>query len=422
MDFSYLRHRFRHASLGARVIAGLTILTISIAAVYSVTLWWSFTWVKNYVAADLMNSQLTAKIQALENGVAPQTNPGVTLYGTRPDVKPIPQAWEMFSPGLHEIELERPYFLYIADRGANTYALLKQQGCFKRAETAYFHLIGTVALLVAFGAFGGGWLLYRSIMSPIRRLADNVIHASSADQYLPISTPHNQDEVTVLAQSCDIALERLYTALEREKRFTGDVTHELKTPIQTLTGSLELLTRSPLTDRQRAQAERAQRALKDMQVLVDTFLQISREAELIGPVTPDTLTRMIRHLEEIWRPQAEAKGLQLQVIQEAVCTGFYSPILLGVVLNNLLRNAVTYTASGTVQIFETAHGFVVEDEAGGISPERIVAIFSAPRRLVDADNNGIGLSLVRRICARCGWALNHENTLHGSRFSVVLTA
>ena len=61
MDFSHLRHRFRHASLGARVIAGLTILTISIAAVYSVTLWWSFTWVKNYVAADLMNSQLTAK-------------------------------------------------------------------------------------------------------------------------------------------------------------------------------------------------------------------------------------------------------------------------------------------------------------------------------------------------------------------------
>ena len=52
MDFSHLRHRFRHASLGARVIAGLTILTISIAAVYSVTLWWSFTWVKNYVAAD----------------------------------------------------------------------------------------------------------------------------------------------------------------------------------------------------------------------------------------------------------------------------------------------------------------------------------------------------------------------------------
>lgn len=56
MDFSHLRHRFRHASLGARVIAGLTILTISITAVYSVTLWWSFTWVKNYVAADLMNS------------------------------------------------------------------------------------------------------------------------------------------------------------------------------------------------------------------------------------------------------------------------------------------------------------------------------------------------------------------------------
>ena len=76
MDFSHLRHRFRHASLGARVIAGLTILTISIAAVYSVTLWWSFTWVKNYVAADLMNSQLTAKIQALENGIAPQANPG----------------------------------------------------------------------------------------------------------------------------------------------------------------------------------------------------------------------------------------------------------------------------------------------------------------------------------------------------------
>ena len=144
-------------------------------------------------------------------------------------------------------------------------------------------------------------------------------------------------QTTSSARSCDIALERLYTALEREKRFTGDVTHELKTPIQTLTGSLELLTRSPLTDRQRAQAERAQRALKDMQVLVDTFLQISREAELIGSVTPDTLTRMIRHLEEIWRPQAEAKGLQLQVIQKAVCTGFYSPVLLGIVLNNLLR-------------------------------------------------------------------------------------
>ena len=111
---------------------------------------------------------------------------------------------------------------------------------------------------------------------------------------------------------------------------------------------------------------------------------------------------MIRHLEEIWRPQAEAKGLQLQVIQEAVCAGFYSPVLLGVVLNNLLRNAVTYTRPEPCK-FLNRTWFVVEDEAGGISPERIAAMFSAPGRFVEADNNGIGLSLVRRICARCGW-------------------
>ena len=111
MDFSLLVViRFVSRLARARVIAGLTILTISIAAVYSVTLWWSFTWVKDFVAADLMNSQLTAKIQALENGVAPQTNPGVTLYGTRPDVKPIPQAWELFPPGLHENRARTPLF------------------------------------------------------------------------------------------------------------------------------------------------------------------------------------------------------------------------------------------------------------------------------------------------------------------------
>lgn len=415
--------RIRAASLGRRVVLGLAVLTVIISLVYSAALWWSFSWMRDFVATDLMKSQLTAKIQALENGVAPQENPGVTLYGTRPGLTPIPAPWRLLVPGLHEVTAERPCFLFILERGGFTYALLKEVGCFERAQLVYHYVIGLVALLVALGAFGGGWLLYRTIMTPVRRLSAAVVSSSNANRYVPIAVPDHEDEVSVLAKCCSTALERLYTALEREKRFTGDVTHELRTPLQTLSGSLELIVRGPLTDRQRTQADRALRALTDMQTLVDAFLQISRDAERIGPDAPDTLSRMIERMEEIWRPLARERKVQVTADSPVLCAGFYSPVLLGVVLNNLLRNAVSYSpAGGVVRITELTDGFSVEDEAGGIDPERVTCILSGGRRADGAAGYGIGLALVHRICTRCGWTLTHENTARGSLFTVRLSS
>jgi signal transduction histidine kinase len=79
------------------------------------------------------------------------------------------------------------------------------------------------------------------------------------------------------------------------------------------------------------------------------------------------------------------------------------PMLLGIVVANLVRNAFNHTPSGQVTITVTAASLIVADTGTGIDSEEIGKVFQRHFKGPGSTGAGIGLSLVKRICDRYGW-------------------
>lgn len=418
-----LRERLRGLTLGERIVGSLFGLTVAIAGFYTLTLHYGFAWTEHTLAAEFMSAQVDANIRILEKGGSVETSDDMSFFSTREGSQPLPTVFERLPEGFSEADAGRFYFAWKETRAGETYLLVKDKAGFAKQETAWHVLVYLAGLFAAVTGLIAGGALYRRIMAPVSRLADEVTAAGLSDTYRPLEPLPKRDDVTRLAECCDRTLLRLYSALEREKAFTGDVSHELRTPLTTIGGTLELLADSSLTDRQRRQVARAQRAVDDMSRLVEDFLQFSRDAADTGLGSPDTAAHMLQRMEEIWLPEARRKGVTLVFRSEAPCRGCFSPVLLATVVNNLIRNALAYTpAGGTVTVTERETGLTVEDTAGGIAPEDAEHIFESWYRGSTGKTKGygLGLSIVARVCRRCKWTIAHANTDAGSRFDVVL--
>ena len=122
-----------------------------------------------------------------------------------------------------------------------------------------------------------------------------------------------------------------------------------------------------------------------------------------------------------WRPEAEARGLTLELVTEVADDAHYRGPLLRAVMANLLRNAVHYTDHGFVRLVLRRRGFSVIDSGAGIPEDQRTRVFQPFIRgdVSRGDGIGIGLSLVQRICNRQGWTIAlDEHTGGGCEFRV----
>lgn len=303
--------------------------------------------------------------------------------------------------------------------------LAKDKTEFEDLEQIFYRVVLVIALIFSIAGLIWGLFFYRIVMDPLKKLAKEVTEASHAEHYRPLKKFPLRDEITTLAECCDVALLRLHEALEREQNFSGDVSHEIRNPLNVIEGSLELFEESELSDRQRRQVLRAQKAAHDIHLLVDDFLNFARDVRSFGASASDTIPAIFNRMRDMWIPETAKRRIGFEIIHSVHCKGVFSMVLLGSVMNNLIRNAIHYTTQGAVVLEEPDTGFSVTDSAGGIDPAEIEAIFQPFYRSrtaagLDGAGYGIGLSLVIRICNRCHWQIEHQNVPEGSRFVVTL--
>ena len=253
-----------------------------------------------------------------------------------------------------------------------------------------------------------GWLLSRKVMEPVVRLARQVRHRDQLlDLAPPLAPDYAHDEVGELAEAFDYAIGQLHQVLTREKLFTSDVSHELRTPLMVIATSSELLAEEPgLSPKARTQLARITTASEEMRDLVQTFLMLARSRTKELDIAPRAgLQRIADDLAGQWRGPIEAKGLQLIYEVRGVPPEEYNAAFLRSVMSNLLRNAMHYTDAGHIRLQLTDSGFVVEDSGQGIPEEQRERMFQpfvrGPQQR--GEGLGLGLSLVKRICAAEGW-------------------
>jgi len=229
---------------------------------------------------------------------------------------------------------------------------------------------------------------------------------------LPVSTVMSARRALVArlearTRAAHVARRRAEEADAVKTRFLALMSHEMRTPLNSVTGYAEVLARHPaMPPEGRDQLDQIQRSGEDLLMLVEDVLEISRGDDTLD-LQPLTLAVLLKATLETVRPAAAEKGL---VLQMEVCPAAIEPVMgdrrrLRQTLHHLIGNAVKFTDRGTVSIVVDRIGadvvITVADTGCGLDPAGADALFevfvqgddSISRRHV---GTGIGLTLVRR--------------------------
>lgn len=412
--------------LPQRIALALATLLALVASLYAVAIVVSVNFAEEELISGFMHDDMLLAREQLERGETPREAPNTEIYGEGGGLKPIPPEFRGVGQGFTELIEHPAAFVYRSEwKGGDLMIVRDQEGFEEKEQTLFLSMVLSIFCVFIVGAFAGGWLA-RRVMRPVEKLSEAVKAASAAGGWQDVPPElRTRDEVGELAEICMGSLKRLHEALAREKAFTGDVSHELRTPLTVIETSSELLELTNLDDRQAKQVDRIRKNAADMRMLLGVFLEFARVAETSAHDAPDRVSGILTRAEGLWRPFAEEKGLEFLVKHEAQCPGAYSPGMLGVVLSNLLRNAVAYTDRGAVTVTETAAGVVVASTSPPIPEADRERLFKAFERgdaakRSRAEGAGLGLSIVSRICARMGWRVTLESTSEGNAFRVAL--
>jgi len=412
-----------------RILIAFATMTILVSGVFSL----SIVAIVHLIEEHLVSAELALELgvvvqQDLKSGQAPRLDSRTRFFASNYPQYAIPQRYADLPEGFSEqLEGERAFYIFTQVIDGDRYLLVQEQSDFEKREQVLFNVVLAGFLLSVLGALVLGWLMSERVMRPVSKLANQVRHR---DQLLPLAPAlapeYPDDEVGQLAAAFDSTLGRLRQSLERERLFTSDVSHELRTPLMVIASSCELLSQVDLQPMQRKQVQRIERASAEMQDLVQTFLQLARvkgsETLFAGSAS---LRQIADEQVETWAPLMREKGLDFQVEVQALHEGVYNPTLLRTVMANLLRNALHYTETGFVKLTLLADGFRVEDSGVGIPEQQHEQIFDPFVRGEQArgEGLGLGLSLVKRICAHQGWQISvHSLPVVGSCFVVTLQA
>ncbi len=308
--------------------------------------------------------------------------------------------------------------VHVTDRAGQRLYLVFDRSGVNRLATVFGLLPLAMVLLVLYPST---WLAYRAsrrAFSPVITLARAVRELDPAapdpsqlDQSrLPADV---DDEVRELADALARYAQRLNEFVERERDFTRDASHELRSPltvIQIATGILEADTQ--LGEASRRSVARIARAARDMEELTSAFLMLARESQTGLPVEAICVNDVLA--EELDRARLLAAGKPLESRVTATHRLYLDAPekVLPVLLGNLLRNAFSYTDAGEVTVEVGADSVVIRDTGKGIAPEQVDAMYQPFVRGESGGRggHGVGLTIVRRLSDRFGWPVRIDST------------
>ena len=211
----------------------------------------------------------------------------------------------------------------------------------------------------------------------------------------------------LLARALEASTERSRAFLERERRFTRDASHELRSPVTVVRGAAELLSGLPEAEspRVRRPLDRIRRAADDMSRLIDAFLWLAREEELSAKSELRSLERTAAEAVERHRHLLDGKPVELELEVEPDAEVRAPEGVLGIVLGNLLANACFFTQEGRIRIHGDATALHVDDAGPGIPEERRQEVLAPHEHDPASRGFGLGLAIVRDLCERFGWRL-----------------
>lgn len=281
----------------------------------------------------------------------------------------------------------------------NYQILLLQEDSFRselRTDLAVDTLV-PVLLLLPLMLWLGWWTINQSFTS-FRRLA-TALRRRRTDDYSPFEQSNEDEEVVLVKQALNHYLARIEQTFIREKRFSADAAHELRTPLAALKASLQnLIASKDAIEKQ--QLERLLISTDRLVKLVESLLMLSKtELNQVGS-EPVNIAREAREVIADSYKLAEQKGITFRVDLPDRITHESHPSYWRVLLANLINNAVKYSPPNTAisithfdQVLEIKNQVAADHS---LELDRLTERFYRGKQM-DIDGSGLGLSIVQNL-------------------------
>jgi len=295
-------------------------------------------------------------------------------------------------------------------------------------------LLGIGLPLVVLVGIGGGYLLVGRALAPVDQISRKAerITQHNLGERLPV--PRTADELERLSLSLNLMIQRIEDALLNSKRFVADASHELRTPLTVLRAELEnLISSGHLTLELREAVGSVLEEVDRLGRIVEQLFALSRldAGEARAEWVSFDLAELAATTADQMGLLAKDKGIAVSCDANRRVPVKGDRARLKQVVVNLLDNAIKYTPEhGVIQLRVAAINgravLEVSDSGIGIPREAVPHIFDRfyrvdQARTRDAGGAGLGLSIVRSICAAHGAEVDVESDVgSGSRFRIRL--
>lgn len=298
-----------------------------------------------------------------------------------------------------------------------------------RHEVAFQLLLSVFipALILAVVAFMAIW---RATSQGLRRLTDI---SQQVDRRVAEDLSRIEGDIPVEIASLLDALNRLLSRLSesfaRERQFTDNAAHELRTPLAAIKTQAQVIARNTgLTEDLRAQVDNLLQAADRAAGLTESLLSFVRlQNDASRPVRVD-LAQVLKKECELLQPQAGAGDVRLDVDAGDAVFCSVNPEVIGVLMRNIVQNAIKFSPPGArvaVRLWQAGPEIVlrVADEGHGIPPEHREKIFERFYRIDKsrAPGTGLGLAMVKWVADLYGAKIAiADNSPRGTVFTVTL--
>ena len=275
------------------------------------------------------------------------------------------------------------------------------------------------------------WLVVGRALRPVEAMRREVDAVTAAQLDRRVADPGGTDEVARLARTLNDMLARLESSAAAQRRFVGDASHELKTPLATIRQHAEVALLHPESIDGAALAGTVMTEEARLTGLVQGLLVLARADEGALGVTrrPVDLDDLV--VTETARLRGATPGLAVDATGVGPARVDGDEGLLGQVVRNLLANAARHAETRVAVWLVERHGravLTVDDDGAGVPQadrervfDRFVRLDEARTR--DSGGSGLGLAIVREIARVHGGTVTvGESPLGGARFVVDLPA
>jgi len=284
-------------------------------------------------------------------------------------------------------------------------------------------LLGGVWVVSVAGTAGLGYRLTSRALAPVARITERAAWIAQGHFDGRLDAPQVHDEVGRMTELLNSMLERLQRALDANRRFAADASHELRSPLTAMAGELDVALRHPRTAESYLETlVVVRRRLAALTELASNLMLLSRVQEgadeialrevSLAPVVDDAFAR--------WRPAAAARGITLAHEDLADVSVYGDPGLVARVIDNVIANAVHYNREGgavtvSARLTEpeadrwapTLVTIATRDQGPGIPASDHERVFERFFRLDESrrrhtGGSGLGLAICREVVRALG--------------------